>query len=189
MESARQWKNCRILIRDEANEKLIADTKILSVEPAKHALKISAGSVNGKIDESIVALVFAKDGLRRYKGKLHGTIIANELEVILTSGGKKEERACERYAIQAEGVIDAVVIDGKKVPLSVPIEVVTVNMGVRGVLIRTFPGSFEVGDRISLTINLKTKDYRSTYEIVRVHDCGIWNSEYGCKDLAHETRR
>lgn len=186
MESARLWKNCRIILKDSANENVIADTRILSVAPGKHAVKISAGSVNGRLDEDIVALIFAPSGMQQYKGKIKGPVIANEVEIALHSGGRKEDRRCERYPIQTEGVIDAIILNGQQIVLERPIEVVTVNMGKDGILIRTFPGSFEVGDRIELKIMLGESEYASRYEIVRAQNRCTWYEEYGCRDIGRQ---
>jgi hypothetical protein len=107
------------------------------------------------------------------------------VEIALHSGGRKEDRKCERYSIQAEGIVDAVIIGGMRIVLEKPIEVVTVNMGKDGILIRTFPGSFEIGDRIELKIMLGESEYSSTYEIVRAQNRCTWNEEYGCRDVGH----
>jgi hypothetical protein len=183
MDGARLWKNCRIIIKDKDNDKVIADTRILSVAPGKHAVKVSASSVNGRLGERIFALIFARNGMLQYRGVIKGPVIANEVEIVLHAGGKKEDRECERYNIQTEGFIEAVILGNDRIVLQKPIEVVTVNMGANGILIRTFPGSFEVGDKIELVIDLQQKQYRSIYEIVRAQNRCAWNEEYGCRDI------
>jgi hypothetical protein len=189
MERAKQLKNSRILIKDIQEDKVIADTRILSVDPAKSTVKISASSVNGYLNEQVNALVFSQDGIFGYKGILRGPVIANEVEVALAAGAKKEDRECDRYNIQTEGVIDAIVIDNQKIYLRKPIEVVTENLSALGALIRTFPGSFKVGDRVEMMLDLKVAEYRSMYEIVRIQNSSRWNEEYGCRDVSRMKRR
>lgn len=189
MERAKLLLNSRILVKDTQEDRVIADTKILSVDPVKNTVKISASSVNGYPNEQINALVFSKEGIFDYKGILRGPVIANEVEVALAVGTKKEDRECDRYNIQTEGHIDAIVIENRKIYLKKPIEVVTVNLSALGALIRTFPGSFRVGDRVEMILNLNVAEYRSMYEIVRIQNSSRWNEEYGCRDVSHMKRR
>ncbi|SFQ42585.1 PilZ domain-containing protein [Lachnospiraceae bacterium XBB1006] len=180
----KQMESCKVVLRDAENGELVAETRIIGIDTSRNVIKISANCVEKRETKAVTVLVFGRDSLYEYYGVMHGQIVANAIEVALGKGQEKENRANVRYPVDTDGVVEAILYRHCKVILRKPIWVMTKNISANGVLIRTFAGSFEIGDHIQLLLDLKGREMRKQYEIVRKQNGGIWTEEYGCKGIA-----
>lgn len=179
----------RVRMKDTTNDKLIADTRITGYDPEKKIIKISASGVFYRGECSVGLLAFTQNGIFEYFGTLRKPMIANEMEVTLSRGRKKEDRKNMRYNIRVDGKVEGITLAGKQIILRKPIAFVTENISANGLLIKTIAGSFEVHDRIWVSIELEQGRIHSEYEVVRVVQQDLWNAEYGCRLLTHDGKR
>lgn len=179
----KQMESCKVVLRDAENGQLVAETRISEIDAARNAIKIPANSVMERATKAVTVLIFGRDSLYEFYGVMRGQVLANTIEVALGKGQERENRSDVRYPVDTDGVVEAILYHHCKVILRKPIWVMTKNISANGVLIRTFAGSFEVGDQIQLLLDLKGRELRKQYEIVRKQNGGIWTEEYGCRGV------
>lgn len=183
-------KNCRVLIREAMSGKLLADTLITDFDRFKNVLKIRPSSLKVAAEEvkpgPISALVFGNNTLYEYYGILRVALIANEIEVSLSGGKTREDRKNLRYEMQLNGKVEGIILEGKKIFLRKPIEVISKNISGTGVLIQTMAGALTLGDRMQLMLELHGKELRGDYEVMRMQNCNLWTEEYGCRNVTLE---
>ncbi len=179
----RQLEGCKVVLRDAENGDLLAETQIVEADPRRNVIKIPASSVSVMGSKPVTVLVFGRDTLYEFYGMMRGLNLANTVEIALGKGCSRENRADVRYPVNTDGVVEAILYKHCKVILRKPVWVMTKNISANGVLIRTFAGSFEIGDQIQLLLDLKGREMRKHYEIVRKQNGGIWTEEYGCRGI------
>lgn len=179
----RRLQGNRIVVRNAETGELLADTKIIDSVPERNVVKIFSNSVTTRKTTQITALIFDKNALYEYDGKMGGLMTSNMLEVALSKGKEKESRCETRYPVKTDGIIEAIIYKHCKVFLRRPIWVTTKNISVNGVLMSTYAGSLQVGDQIQVALDLQGKELRKKYEVVRKQRGGNWTEEYGCKGI------
>ena len=181
------FKNCRILIKDIEDGKIIADTRIIRFDSMANSATISANSLAEQKNYNISAYVFAEECLYEFLGTIKGAMVNNEVEVFLGKSKLKEDRAKTRYPVAIEGKIDGVIIDGRLIRLRKFMHIQTINMSANGVLMKADAGCFNVGDRFSLFLKTDERGLEVICEIVRIQNSCMLTEEYGCRII--EIRR
>lgn len=179
----------RVRMKDTTNGRLIADTRITGYDPEKKIIKVSASGVSFRGDCPVALLVFSPKGIFEYFGTLRKPMIANEMDVTLSRGRRKEDRKNTRYNIKVKGHVDGIILEGKKIILRKPIDFVTENISANGLLMKTMAGSFTLHNRIQVSIDLDQGKIQSVYEVVRIVQQDLWTEEYGCRLIAPEGQR
>lgn len=181
MKYTNRFKGCRVVIRDATNDQLIADTKIVDFDSYRNVVKISASSVNCLGERAIYALIIDKKGMIcEYAGQMNNAVIANEVEVRLGAGRSKEDRKKARYNIEANGKVEAVILEEQAIYLHKPIEMSTKNISANGLLLETMSGSFDIGSQIVINFKLGDSILKNKYEVVRIQNSNLKTEEYGC---------
>lgn len=179
---------CRAQMKDIQSNQLIADTRINAYDSNKKIVKISASDIHSFGEREVSLLVFSKNELFEYFGNLKRVMIANEYEISLYSGGKKEDRKRKRYEIVAEGKVEGIVVNQQKIQLQKPIAFTTRNISADGILIEAMAGSFEKKNQIQVLIELGDNRLQGNYEVVRVQNQSLWTEEYGCRYIVPEEK-
>lgn len=177
----KDFKNRRIIIKNLNSQKIIADTQILEYDASNNIVRISAASVQRREHEKIYALIFGSDSLYEYVGSIRGTVIANEVEILLGKSRMKEDRRRCRYNISMTGMIPSIMIDGWNITLKKPLEVRTINISSNGILFQADVGSFHIGNEFLLLLDVEEKAMELKCEVVRIQNSTIRTEEYGCK--------
>lgn len=180
-------KNCRILIKNIEDGKVVADTKIIRFKSRTNSVFISEDSLAEKKYYNISAYVFKDGNLYESLGTIKGAVVNHEVEVFLGKSREKEDRSKTRYPMETEGNIDGVIIGGKLIPLRKYMVIHTINMSASGILIRADVGCFDVGDSFSLILGSEEKGMEMSCEVVRIQNSGMLTEEYGCRIM--EIRR
>lgn len=181
MEYTGNLKNSRILVKDTAENRVVADTVITEFNPHTNILKIRVSSLLRTNEGKVSVLVFYNNRILEFEGRLHRPVIANEVEIALNSGKEKEERKCSRYVVQTEGIVSDIWLYGQRVSLRKPIRIETRNISADGVLFQAAAGSFEIGHKIRLLFYVKETVFQKEYKVVRIQSSGLWTEEYGCR--------
>lgn len=190
MNYANELKGCRVIIRDIADDQIVADTKILAFDSYRNSLRIGASSVNRYGKKSVSVLILNRNGLiYEYAGTMRNAVIANEVEISLGAGRSKEDRKKARYKIETRGEVEAVILEGQTVFLHKPIEISTKNISANGILLETMSGSFEIGNRILLNFKLGESILKNRYEVIRVQNSNLCTEQYGCVLLSEKKIR
>ncbi|MCR4956739.1 MAG: PilZ domain-containing protein [Lachnospiraceae bacterium] len=179
----------RVLVRNSQTGTLIADTVIISCETMRNVIKISANSLRERKSAPVTALIFGDGELYEYHGNIRATAIGNTVEVALSKGQVKEDRTARRYPLNRDGLVEAIVYKGCKVNFRKPIWMMTLNVSKNGVLIRTFSGSFQLGDILEMAIYLSDDEkqvLRARYKVVRKQNSRLDTEEYGCHMIVAE---
>ncbi len=171
----------RIVIKSLEDQKIIADTNILNYDALNNIVRVSAANIPDREYERIYALIFGNEGLYEYVGTIRGTVIANEIEILLGKSRMKEDRKRFRYNISMTGTILCIIIDGWNVTLRKPIKVQTINISSNGILFQADAGSFYLGNEFMLLLEIEEKVMGMKCEVVRIQNSTVRTEEYGCK--------
>ncbi len=182
------FKNRRILVKRQEDGKVIADTRILRYEWRSSTFYIAASSLMEKKNAQVTALVFGSDNLYEFEGSVRGSAIGNEVAVYAGKPHAKEDRAKQRYAMAAKGVVISMYFLGQEVKLNRPMVLETVNISASGILIRMDSGSFETGNSFRMVIPIEGRKLEFTCEVVRVQNDNRLTEEYGCRITATHMR-
>lgn len=182
------FKNRRILVKRQEDGKVIADTRILRYEWRSSTFYIAASSLMEKKNAQVTALVFGSDNLYEFEGSIRGSAIGNEVAVYAGKPHAKEDRAKQRYAMVAKGVVISMYFLGQEVQLNRPMVLETVNISASGILIRMDSGSFETGNSFRMVIPIEGRKLEFTCEVVRVQNDNWLTEEYGCRITATHMR-
>jgi len=174
-------RNRRIIIKSLKDQKTIADTQILNYDALNNIVRVSAVNIPEREYEKIYALIFGHENLYEYVGAIRGTIIANEMEILLGKSRMKEDRKQLRYNISMTGMILSIIISGWTITLRKPIEVKTINISSSGILFQADAGSFGIGNEFMLLLEIEEKAMKLKCEVIRIQNSTIRTEEYGCK--------
>lgn len=174
-------KDCRIIIKSLESQEIIADTHILNYDVLNNIVRVSAVNIPDKRYEKIYALIFGNEGLYEYIGTIKGTVIANEIEILLGKSRLKEDRKRFRYNISMTGTILSIIIDSWNITLRKPIEVKTINISSNGILFQADAGTFYIGNEFVLLLEIEEKIMELNCEVVRIQNSTIRTEEYGCR--------
>ena len=174
-------KNCRILIRNEENKQIIADTEIIRFDSHTNSVYISADSLRERKPYNISAYIFEKECLYEFSGSIRGVLVGNEIEVLLGKSRKKESRARTRYPVALEGNIDGIIIEEKMIKLRKAIYVETIDMSSNGILMKADSGCFGIGDCFSLNLKVEDGEIQLNCKVVRIQNSNMLTEEYGCR--------
>lgn len=174
-------KNCRILIRNEEDGQIIADTEIIRFDELTNSAYISADSLKERKRYKIFAIIFAPKGLYEFTGTIKGVLVGNEIEVLLGRSKEKESRARTRYPMALAGDIDGIMIEDRMINLRKPMHIQTINMSANGILMKADSGCFGMGDSFSLKLKVKDGEIQLICKIVRIQNSNMLTEEYGCR--------
>lgn len=174
-------KDQRILIRREEDKEVLADTKIIRYDILNNSVTISADSLVKKELSNVSILIFGVKKLYEFHGTIKGSMVENEIEVLLGRRKVKEDRKKPRYRIRMKGHVNAIQIEKEMIRLRKPIEIKTLNMSSNGILMKTDAGSFYIGTCFSLSMIIDQKELEFDCEVVRIQNSKTRTEEYGCK--------
>lgn len=181
MDNTGSLNNCRVLIKDIARNQVVADTRIQEFDAYKNIIKISVSSLCYAEEEKVSALIFGKDCLYEYFGRLRKPSVANQVEIALSGGKEREDRLRQRYDMEVIGQIESILIESQKIVLRKPILMSTKNISANGVLFESLSGGFEVGDIIQVSFNLIDTEVKNDYMVVRIQNRNLRTEEYACR--------
>ena len=158
-------KNCRVIIREQKKNSVLADTVILGHNLLTNIIKVRASAMAYRPKEPVGLLVFLENKIYSY------------LE-------QKKGRKFERYEIEASGKIEGVRIKNNMITLHKPIPVTIKNMSANGVLFKGISGCLDVGMQLQLYMDVTDSGMRYEYKVVRKQNSNPETEEYGCKMVA-----
>lgn len=180
-------KNCRIIIKDMKQGKVVADTYILGYDWNSNIVRVSATSLGGQVGSELGVLIFGKDGFYEYLGRIERSNVANETVIGLYSGQERKGRSSRRYDFHADGEITQIRIENTFITLAVPIEFQALNISATGILFSTYKGSFDKYDKIRIRMPLKDRTLELECKVVRIENSTDWQEKYGCKIMKVHT--
>lgn len=177
-------KNCRVIIREQKKNSVLADTVILGHNLLTNIIKVRASAMAYRPKEPVGLLVFLENKIYSYLGTVQGAVIANEMSIALYDEEQKKGRKFERYEIEASGKIEGVRIKNNMITLHKPIPVTIKNMSANGVLFKGIFGCLDVGMQLQLYMDVTDSGMRYEYKVVRKQNSNPETEEYGCKMVA-----
>jgi len=174
-------KNHRILIKRVKDGKIIADTKVLRYDSLRNSVVIDAGSLLKKKPYNVNVLIFGDEKLYEFYGTITGVMVENEIEVLLGKTREKEDRKRTRYTVSMNGFVKVIQIKQQNIALRKPIVVVTINMSSNGILLRTGSGTFYVGSKFQILLEMEGRNMEFDCEVVRIQNSTPRTEEYGCR--------
>ena len=168
-------KNCRVIIREQKKNSVLADTVILGHNLLTNIIKVRASAMAYRPKEPVGLLVFLENKIYSYLGTVQGAVIDEE---------QKKGRKFERYEIEASGKIEGVRIKNNMITLHKPIPVTIKNMSANGVLFKGISGCLDVGMQLQLYMDVTDSGMRYEYKVVRKQNSNPETEEYGCKMVA-----
>ena len=76
-------KNCRVIIREQKKNSVLADTVILGHNLLTNIIKVRASAMAYRPKEPVGLLVFLENKIYSYLGTVQGAVIANEMSIAL----------------------------------------------------------------------------------------------------------
>ena len=102
-----ELNGCRIIVKEIAGGKMVLDTRIKSYDPIRKVVKVSAGSLDNRMEHAVTVIIFGPNGsLVEATGNLRKVIIANEVEIELGRSKNGEKRKHVRYPLKEKGYIE-----------------------------------------------------------------------------------
>lgn len=100
-----ELNGCRIIVKEIAGGKMVLDTRIKSYDPIRKVVKVSAGSLDNRMEHAVTVIIFGPNGsLVEATGNLRKVIIANEVEIELGRSKNGEKRKHARYPLKRKGI-------------------------------------------------------------------------------------
>ena len=177
-------KNCRVIIREQKKNNVLADTVILGHNLITNIIKVRASAMAYRPKGPVELLVFLENKIYSYLGTVQGAVIANEMSIALYDGEQKKGRKFERYEIEADGRIEGVRIKNNMITLRKPIPVTIKNLSANGVLFKSVSGCLDVGMQLELYMDVTDAGMRYEYKVVRKQNGNPETEEFGCKMAA-----
>ena len=85
-------KNCRVIIREQKKNSVLADTVILGHNLLTNIIKVRASAMAYRPKEPVGLLVFLENKIYSYLGTVQGAVIANEMSIALYDEAQKKGR-------------------------------------------------------------------------------------------------
>lgn len=177
----REIKNHRIIIKDAADNRTLADTEVIRYNSSVNSVIISSQSIPKRKFYQIYAFVFAESYLYKCNGTIREMQKGDEIEVFLGKYESMEERHAVRYSLGLEGSVEGVYIDGNEVPFQKPMPIKTVNMSSTGILLHADDGCFQIGESYALLLKTNIGELKMQCEVVRVTNSDGMTADYGCR--------
>ena len=174
-------KSCRVIIREQKKNNVIADTVILGHNLITNIIKVRASAMAYRPKESVELLVFLDNKIYSYLGTVQGAVIANEMSIALYDEEQKKGRKFERYEIETSGKIEGIRIKNNMIMLRKPISVAVKNISANGVLFKGISGCLDIGMQLQLYMDVTDSGMRYEYKVVRKQSSNPETEEYGCK--------
>lgn len=174
-------KDARVLIKDAASGCLLADTTIKHYDPHSNKIKIPMSSIAFRENILVTLWIFTGDDIYEYSGRVRRTVVANEVEIALFAGHNKNHRRYKRCRINAQGLIEGIILGNQAVIFHKPIHITAMNISRSGLRIRAMSGSLEAGDVFLVSLDVPGRQFRYVYQVVNVQNSTLETEEYGCK--------
>lgn len=170
-------RQCRIVIRDTAQGKTIADTTILTHDTTTSEIEVETDRIILEEGTTISALVFSKSGLYETQGTV-GVKTGKKTAIELYEGSSKDDRHAVRYQVNITGTVDTITRNGEKIPGD--FELTVLNMSSIGLLVQAPEGKIEEGDVIRFLAVTKGQRIIITAQANRVEEVESGKEKIGC---------
>lgn len=178
-------KNCRIIIKAISQNSTLADTVITSCDWQTNTVRIDSLHLpDSRRMGDVLVLIFEREGLYEYRGKLGSVNISNEKEIRLYQGRERESRLNSRYDFRTAGAVLCIKIKKQQIMLRKPIPISTVNISSSGLLIQAMSESFRPRDEVEIDITMGDRQMKLECQIVRTQNNNLWTEEYGCRIIS-----
>ncbi|MEG1687416.1 MAG: PilZ domain-containing protein [Angelakisella sp.] len=180
------FKGCQVMIRDDADGELIANTKILDFDKALITIVIDAHALKVHSSSRVSLLILHDSEILEFQGNIRKTSSPGRVQIALFKGRVKEDRASKRYQINAPATIENIVTPAMTVKqLGKPLGVTVLNLSTVGALVQAPEGALELESKFQLKIKIGISDTIVNSVVVRSCQVDENNaSAYGCKFLS-----
>lgn len=182
--NGKNFEGCRAVVSDKKTRKTISDTKIIAYDTSRNVIRIQEDLFQKMEDiDKVTVLILGNQGLYEFAGTVRKAAASGETEIALYAGKEKESRGYVRYEMQSKGKVESVFLGEQEIKLRRMIVVQILNISANGIFFLATAGSFEVGEKIRLQVDLKGNVFASDYKVIRVqkYKNGAWG--FGCKNL------
>lgn len=184
------YTGSRAVIYDEEKHATIAKATVLDYQSATHTITVARSAFQqNNIPEHLSLLLIHDAAVYEYKGtvrKLGKT--SEKLEIALYKGQEKEERAVMRYNVNTPGRVESLVMVGKQVPLSAPVDVIVCNISTQGCLVQGSVSCLNVGATFQLKVLTEDTPILLYPTVVRVIPQKGGVAQFGCSFGKPETK-
>ena len=159
--------------------------KALIIEHDRHDMSILVNDDLGddKQGTRISVLIVHNDGVSEYNGIVRG-MRRNAREISLFNRRQRGGREAVRYTVNMPAVIENLVEDSVRKPLSGPLHILVVNISTSGMLFKSKPGFFSMGSKLEVILNLGDKENLLFGEIIRETPNLDFTCDFGYKFIA-----
>ena len=96
-------KNCRVIIREQKKNSVLADTVILGHNLLTNIIKVRASAMAYRPERNQSGPLVFENKIYSYLGTVQGAVIANEMSIGNVAANGEKGRKFERYEIEASG--------------------------------------------------------------------------------------
>ena len=182
-EFSRNFKNCRVMVRDIDTGKLFVDTVIEKHDVQSNIITLAVDNFGKDNVSKVVLVIFTTNNLLEFNGTVRRYLPGAGVEVALYGQRIKNDRDYQRYEMEADGKVDTIYIGDNQINLRRGIPVRLKDISASGILFSAGDRDFNIGDQINVKLSLKGTDFSSEYEIVRTQKRRTGYQEYGCRRL------
>ena len=177
MSLSEDLRQCRIVIREAAQGKTIADTTIVTYDANTSRIEIEVDDFGVGEGETISALIFSKSGLFETQGTV-GASDGGKTTIVLYEGSDRDDRHAVRYQVNISGVVDYITRQEQKIPDA--FEITVLNMSSIGLLVQAPEGRMKEGDTVRFSAVSKGQKIFITAQATRVEAYEAGMEKVGC---------
>lgn len=123
--------------------------------------------------------------VHEFHGRIRrSTANSDTAEIALFKGHEKEDRASKRYSTNTPAVVENIITEDGKLPLSHGVEVVLTNLSSSGVSLVAPQNSLSVDSVVEIKLKVNTTITVMQAKVVRMRSLDDEKAEYGCELVA-----
>lgn len=178
------YTNCKLIIRDETTEELIAETKVIEYNKKQLSIFVDGRDFVDKLNCKLSLLLLSDNFLHAYGGIARKSYSPRRVEISMFQGKEKEDRYSKRYPANfpAEATNIFFTNDQEAGPERISVNVL--NLSTSGVLIEANADELDIGATFNLKLNIAGSPTTINSVVVRSQICEGEKTKYGCKFVA-----
>ncbi len=175
------FNGARVLVKSAIDDNLSFNTAIVEHNKAYQTINVALNEEIPWDLSKLLVIVFANSKVYQFDGTgRKNATQRGSLEIAIYKASEKEDRKQQRYDVNINANVDAVLIDNYLLDLKIPMQTTILNVSNNGLMFKAMSGAFRPKDILRLT----APDMDNTIfyvSIVRKNNIDLLTANYGCK--------
>lgn len=168
------------IINDEKTGELLAKAAIINYDKARQIITIDSRYFISDESPRVTMLILLAESIIECQGVVRKFDSLGYREIAVFNTKEKESRTSVRYALQADAVIENILIAGGTSPLAESFPVTLRNISSSGALLSTSRTDLDIGTTFQLKLKIGGNDVVIHTSVVRIVSSKDGVMELGC---------